>query len=299
MVSIVYIRADPGEKVGVLEVLSDILRSMRVAGSVYFCDHLEAPWTKEWTDTTTAGFHMIRRGECWVIVNGETERLGPGDLIFIGPGVDHVLTSDLPGEEVRAHGVSTLLLCGYCDFADDTSSPLLNVFPTFAIVRDEELLRHPWLRSTFDQLSAEYLEQGPGAEIIVNRLTEVVLIELIRINFGRKKAHSFLQALNDKPVSKALGLLHQRPEHAWTLEKLSGEVGVSRAAFARRFKSLVGQPMFQYLTALRMQKAKELLRDSALPVYEVANRTGYESDLAFTRAFKKNTGKTPRKYRHQ
>lgn len=299
MTSIVYTTDHFWEMASEMEVLSDILRSMRVEGSVYFCDHLEAPWTKEFMDTASAGFHMIRRGECWVIVDGNAERLGPGDLIFLGPGVDHVLTSDLPGEAVRASGVSTLLLCGYCDFADDTSSPLLDVFPTFAIVRDEELIRHPWLRSTFDQLSAEYLEQGPGAELIVNRLTEVVLIELIRINFGRKEQHGFLQALNDKPVSNALRLLHQRPGVAWTLENLAGKVGVSRAAFARRFKSLVGQPMFQYLTALRVQKAKELLRDTALPVYEIASRTGYESDLAFTRTFKKKTGLTPRQFRLQ
>jgi AraC-like DNA-binding protein len=280
-----------------MEVLSDILRSMRIKGSVYFCDHLAVPWTKTFTDTTTAGFHMIRRGECWVTVGDRTERLGPGDLIFVAPGVDHVLTSHLPGQMAAEYAPRTLLLCGYCDFATDTLTPLLAVFPRVTIVRDEELIRHPWLKSTFDQLSAEYLQQSPGAELVVDKLTEVVLIELIRINFGRQERNPFLAALNDKAISKALQLLHANFERAWTLEVLANAVAMSRAAFAKRFKSLVGQPMFQYLTALRMQKARELLRDTNLPVYEIAGRTGYESDLAFNKTFKKHSGMTPRQYR--
>lgn len=280
-----------------MEVLSDILRSMRIGGSVYFCDHLDAPWTKTFIDTTTAGFHMIRRGECWVIVGDRTERLGPGDLIFLGPGVDHVLTSQLPGQTPAENAPRTLLLCGYCDFATDTLTPLLDVFPRVTIVRDEELIRHRWLRIIFDQLSAEYLEQRPGAELVVDKLTEAALIELIRINFGQQDSSPFLVALNDKAISKALKLLHTRPDREWTLEVLANDVAMSRAAFAKRFKSLVGQPMFQYLTALRMQKARELLRDTNLPVYEIAGRTGYESDLAFKKTFKKHSGMTPRQYR--
>ena len=94
-------------------------------------------------------------------------------------------------------------------------------------------------------------------------------------------------------------MLHERPEKSWTIEELAQAVGSSRAAFAKRFKALVGETVFQYLTSLRMQRAKELLRDTALPVYEIANRSGYESDIAFTKAFKKQTGQTPRQHRLQ
>jgi AraC-like DNA-binding protein len=280
-----------------MEVLSDILRSMRIGGSVYFCDQLDPPWTKTFTDTTVAGFHMVRRGECWLIVGDCTERLGSGDLIFVGPGVDHVLTSHLPGQTHAEKSPCTLLLCGYCDFATDTLTPLLDIFPRVTIVRDEDLIRHRWLKIIFDQLSAEYLEQKPGAEMVVNKLTEAALIELIRIDFGRQDRNPFLAALNDKAISKALNLLHANPERDWTLEVVANAVAMSRAAFANRFKSLVGQPMFQYLTAIRMQRARELLRDTSLPVYEVAGRAGYESDLAFKKTFKKHSGMTPRQYR--
>ena len=282
-----------------MEVLSDILRAMRVEGSVYFCDMLDPPWTKTFEGSGTAGFHMIRRGECWATADGHTDYLGPGDLIFLGPGVDHVLSSEPPGEDDQGRGASTLLLCGYCDFVADTPTPLLGVIPRLTIVRNEDLARHPFLKGTFDQLSSEYMARGPGSELIVNKLTEVVLVELIRINFCRDEGSPFLKALHDKPISRALQHLHENPAKHWTIEELARSVGSSRAAFAKRFKHLVGETVFQYLTSLRMQRARQMLRDTALPVYEVAQRAGYDSDLAFTRAFKKNTGQTPRQFRLQ
>ena len=210
-----------------MEVLSDILRTMRVTGSVYFCDHLDPPWTKTFTDTTSAGFHLIRRGGCWVVSGDIVEYLGPGDLIFLGPGVDHVLASHGPDQALSEHAPRTLLLCGYCEFDEDSVTPLLQIFPRLTIIRVEELMRHPWLKGTFDQIGGEYMSHGPGSELVVNKLTEVVLIELIRINFGRDTDNPFLLALNDKAIS----------------------------------------------------------------------RTGYESDLAFTRTFKKHAGLTPKQFR--
>ncbi len=280
-----------------MEVLSDILGSMRVRGSVYFCDHLEAPWSMEFKDTKRASFHLVRRGECWVLSVDRAERLGPGDMVFVEPGRDHELSSHPPGQSLSPGDARTLLLCGYCEFAEETLTPLLDVFPTLAIVREEELLKHAWLKSTLDQLSAEYMAQKPGAELVVNKLTEIVLVELIRINFGRKDQSHFVSALSDKRIAKAMQQIHTNPHIAWTLERMADEVGMSRAAFARRFKELVGQPMFEYLTRLRVQRAKELLRETKLPVYEVASRVGYESDLAFTKTFKKHAGTTPTRFR--
>ena len=280
-----------------MEVLSDILRSMRVKGSVYFCDQLEAPWEMDFNAPESAGFHLVRRGECWIDSGDIQERLGPGDLVFITAGRDHSLASHPAGSEPPPVGSQTLLLCGYCDFADDTVTPLMGVFPSLTIVREEEFLKHPWLRSTLDQLSAEYLSQQPGSELVVNKLTEVVLVELIRISFGHEKKSPFVRALTDKRISRALERLHDEPERAWTLEILAHEIGMSRAAFAKRFKSLVEMPMFEYLTALRMQRARELLANPRLPLHDVAARVGYESELAFTRSFKRQAGVTPTRYR--
>lgn len=279
-----------------MEVLSDILRSMRVSGSVYFCDRIDAPWTKEFGEPDQASFHLVRRGECWVTADDSVEQLGPGDLVFVEPGRMHTLASHPPGGDPTS-GACTMLLCGYCEFLNDTGTPLTEVFPSLTIVRDEEILQQPWLKTTLDQLSAEYLSQQPGAELVVDKLTEIVIVELIRINFGRHSDSPFIRALNDKQISRALRLLHDEPDRGWTLENLAAEIAMSRAAFAKRFKELVGKPMFEYLTTLRIQKAKEMLRESSLPLYEVASRVGYESDLSFTKTFKKLTGTTPTRYR--
>lgn len=281
-----------------MEVLSDILKTMHVEGSVYFCDLLEAPWSKSFVDSSSASFHMVRRGECRVQVGQNADYLGPGDLVFLGAGVDHHLSSypQSDGPDQGRRKLSTLLLCGYCEFDQEIASPINKVFPEMAVLRSEELARHAWLKSTLDQLGNEYLAQGPGSELIVNKLTEVVLIELIRINFGKNELNSFLLALNDKAIAKALALIHHNPQASWTLDRLAGHVALSRAAFARRFKALIGQGMFQYLTELRIQKAKELLLGGSLSVDQVAEKMGYGSDVAFVKTFKKLTGMTPRQF---
>ena len=280
-----------------VEVLSDILRSMHVRGSVYFCDQLYAPWTLDFEQPTSAAFHLVRRGECWVTSDGLVERLGPGDMVFIEPGRDHYLAGHRPGTEPVSDDHSTLLLCGYCEFSQEYRTPLHDVFPSLTVVREEEFAKRPWLKGTLDQLSSEYLSQAPGAELVVDKLTEIVLVELIRIDFGRDGKSRFVKALTDRQISQALQHLHNNPHVHWTIESLAAKIGMSRAALAKRFKELVGYPVFEYLTRLRVQRAQALLRETPLPLYEIANRVGYDSDLAFTKTFKKHTGTTPTRYR--
>lgn len=282
-----------------MEILSDVLKSLRVSGSVYFCNQMEPPWSKEFKGTSTAGFHMVRRGHCWAVFDDKVERLNSGDLIYLGPGIDHILTSVHPKDNTLHSNSNTLLLCGYCSFEPDTLTPLKSIFPQFTIVRGDELYRNPWLKSTFEQLSAEYMAQNPGTEIIVNKLTEVVLIELIRINFGREENNSFLMALNDKRISKALKLIHESPAELWTIEILANLIGMSRAAFAKRFKGLVGETMFAYLSKLRVQRAKEMLKNTNLTLDDIAFNIGYESERSFRKTFSKYVGITPKQYRMQ
>ncbi len=282
-----------------MEVLSDILRSMRVTGSVYFCQRLEPPWSMEFADDSQANFHFIRKGDGWLTSGDTTERLGPGDFVYAEPGCRHTLASEAPGEPVQAEASDTLLLCGYSKYDDYLGHPLLEALPALTIVSAEEMLNYGWLRSTLDQLSSEYLSQQPGSEVVVNKLTEILLVELIRINFGRSEQQGFIGALSDKQISQALQLLHADPQKPWTLDKLASEVAMSRAAFAKRFKNRVGRTMFEYLTALRMKRAQQMLRDSGFTLYEIANRVGYESDLAFAKTFKRLHGMTPTRYRKQ
>lgn len=280
-----------------MEILSDLLKSLRVSGSVYFCNHVEPPWTKKFENITTAGFHLVRRGACWVQFDEKIEQLFAGDLIFLGPGTDHILTSEPPLGKMPICGDSTLLLCGNCKFEHNALSPLNDIFSQTTIVREDEINKHPWLKSTFDQLSSEYMSQNPGNEIIVNKLTEVVLVELIRINFGRQDSHSFLQALSDKRITKALECIHSAPASPWTIESLASTVGMSRAAFAKKFTALVGETVFVYLSNLRIQKAKELIATTNIPIDDIAQNVGYESERAFTKTFSKYMAVTPKQYR--
>ncbi len=282
-----------------IDILSDVLRSLRATGTVYFCDQLTSPWTKEFPGEPVASFHQVRRGGCWLITDGVEEHLGPGDLVFIEPGRHHVLTDQPPGNASNDNQPPTLLLCGYCEFDDSLQLPLASLFPNISVIRQEQLQEHAWLKMLLDTLSAEYLSIRPGTSLVVTKLTEVLLVELIRINFGQNGETAMLRALSDKQIAHALQLLHNNPENNWSLDLLASEVGMSRAAFAKRFKTLSEHSMFDYLTKLRLQRACELLSDTDLPLYEIANRVGYESDLAFTRTFKKKLGLTPTAYRKQ
>ncbi len=278
-----------------MEVLSDILRSMRVTGSVYFCDRLEAPWTRTFDEPDRATFHLVRRGECYLYSDDVDAHLAAGDFVFLEPARRHML-SDRARDGTPSTS-ETVLLCGYCRLDAPTGHPLIEALRSLTIVRADELERHTWLKSTLEQLSSEYLAETPGSEVVVDRLTEVLLVELIRIHFGRSETGGFIRALYDKPIAKTLALMHAQPAEDWTLERLAREAAMSRSAYAARFKELVGQTMFEYLTAVRMQRAQTLLRESGSSLNAIAARVGYTSRLAFSKAFKRLTGVTPSRYR--
>lgn len=280
-----------------MDILSDILNSLRVSGSVYFCSHVEPPWKKEFIDKTTAGFHLIKRGACWLTVGDTVEYLQSGDLVFLGPGIDHQLSSTHPFEASMPNTQPTLLLCGDCRFDHETLTPLKSSLADITIVREEDFAQHPWLKSTFDQISAEYMAQHPGSEIIVNKLTEVILVELIRINFARQQSGAFVNALKDKRIKNALQLMHDAPHQRWTIEELAQLVGMSRASFSKRFHELIDETVFNYLSMLRIQKAKELIKTTHLMIDDIALSVGYDSERAFNKTFSKYVGMTPKQYR--
>jgi AraC-like DNA-binding protein len=280
-----------------MEVLSDILRSMRVTGSVYFCDRLEAPWTRSFDEPSRATFHLVRRGECYLHADDVEAHLAAGDFVFLEPGRGHTLSDR--SSDGTAGSPETVLLCGYCRLDAPAGHPLVEALRSLTIVRADELERHSWLKSTLEQLSAEYLAETPGSEVVVDRLTEVLLVELIRIHFSRSETGGFIRALYDKPIARTLALIHAQPEKDWTLEGLAREAAMSRSAYAARFKELVGQTMFEYLTAVRMQRAQALLRESGSSLTAIAARVGYTSRLAFSKAFKRLTGITPSRYRRE
>lgn len=275
----------------VMEVLTDILKGLRTTGSVYFCDFLVPPWELEYSDEPRAMFHFVRRGRCQIRVDGEVHDLNPGDFVFVAPRVDHVLGSDDPEDP------QTLLLCGYCRFDSTENDVLMRALPRLVVLHQEQLQDWPWLTRTLEHLSAEYMSGAPGSELTVNKLTEVLLVQLLRADFGRSDRAGIIAALRDKRLATALTHVHDNPGGVWTIERAAEIAAMSRSGFARKFKEMLEMSFFDYLTRLRMRNARELLASTNLRVADIGERVGYQSELSFVKAFKKLHGVTPRAFR--
>lgn len=275
-----------------MEVLSDILEGLRATGSVYFCDFLVPPWELRYEGEQKAMFHLVRRGRCRLEVEGKVYDLEGGDFVFLSPGFDHRVSAQDNDEG------QTLLLCGFCSFDAIENDVLLRALPDYVLMRGEELEEWPWLRRTLEHVSAEYMSRAPGSELTVNKLTEVLLVQLLRADFGRSTDVGIVAALEDKRVARALAAIHENPGNQWTIESAAELASMSRSGFARRFKELLDTSFFDYLTRLRMRNARTLLATTALKVPVIAEKVGYQSDLSFVKAFKKLHGKTPRAYRN-
>lgn len=274
-----------------MEVLSDILKGLRATGSVYFCDFLVPPWELPYESEERAMFHLVRRGRCRIDIDGKIRSLEPGDFVFIAPGVDHKVFSD------NSNDSQTLLLCGYCQFDMIENDVLLRALPRYVLMQRDEMEQWPWLTRTLEHLSAEYMSGAPGSDLTVNKLTEVLLVQLLRADFGRSGEIGIVAALRDKRVTRALTAIHQQPGRNWTIENAAEEASMSRSGFARKFKELLGTGFFDYLTRLRMRDARGLLTTTNLPVAMIGEKVGYQSDLSFVKAFKKLHGETPRAHR--
>ena len=204
-------------------------------------------------------FHLVRRGRCMFEIDGEKHSLEPGDFAFIAPGVDHALSSD------NSNDLQTLLLCGYCQFDAVENDVLLRSLPRCVLMQRDEMEQWPWLMRTLEHLSAEYMSGAPGSHLTVNKLTEILLVQLLRADFGRSSDVGIVAALRDKRLARALTAIHEHPGQQWTIENASEEASMSRSGFARKFKELLGSSFFDYLTRLRMRAARELLTTSKYP----------------------------------
>ena len=274
-----------------MEVLSDILKGLKTSGSVYFCDFLLPPWELRYEKEERAMFHLVRRGRCQFEIDDEKHSLEPGDFAFIAPGADHALVSD------NSNVLQTLLLCGYCQFDAVADDVLLRALPRYVLMQQDEMDQWPWLTRTLEHLSAEYMSGAPGSDLTVNKLTEVLLVQLLRADFGRSSEIGVIAALRDKRIARALTEIHQNPGQNWTIENAAEKASMSRSGFARKFKELLETSFFDYLTRLRMRAAREFLTTTKLQIAMIGERVGYQSDLSFVKAFKKLHGETPRAFR--
>jgi AraC-like DNA-binding protein len=277
-----------------------------------------APWGLRFGQLPGAGFHMVLQGTCVVIAPGaDPITLGPGDLVFLHSGREHVL-ADQPGSsivdfesdamnggsvigrvDVPGTGARCVLLCGAYQLDVERPHPLLREMPELVHLpaRPGE---HGALRAAVELLSAEVEHPGPGRDAIVPSLIDALLVYLLRAWLaGQQGVHArgWAAALSDPSIGTAMHGIHEDPAHPWSVASLGRYAGMSRAVFARRFNDLVGEPPLSYLTRWRMTTAGKLLRESDLPVDAVARQAGYMSEFSFARAFKREFGIAPGGYR--
>lgn len=280
-----------------MPVLSKILNEFEIEGSVYFCEVMSPPWSLDFTKKKIASFHCPRRGNCRLSFEDKEFWLGPGDVAIVINDLSHSLDSGgVESDKQQNH--DTFLLCGYFKFHHDFSHPLFDAFPPLLILREEEISKNNWLKANLDFLVHEATLCHPGTPHILNRMTEVLLIQFLRhfINVDHTQ-NNFVKALFDPHIGVALNLLHTDPAENWTIDKIAKKLGMSRSSFANRFTALTGTPLFTYLTELRMRKAAHLLRKTDFPVAVISEMVGYSSDASFNRVFKKFTGQSALSYR--
>jgi AraC-like DNA-binding protein len=296
--------------------LGEALGFLRMTGAFYCQSDLTAPWGISFPRLPgSLMFHFVTEGTCWLGVDGvDLCNLRPGDLAILPHGEGHRLLSDpkahavslfdLPREdiseryEVLRHGgggASMRIVCGAVRFDHPQARDLMALLPRTIRVGARASPHTSWIQSTLDFMAAEARVMRPGGETVVTRLADILVIQAIRSWLGQNQSvqAGWLGALKDKQIGRALSLIHRRPEREWSLASLAREVAMSRSAFAKRFTTLVGMPTMHYIAQCRMRLAHQHLQQRSLGVGELASKVGYQSEAAFSRAFKRYIGVSP------
>ncbi|GEM86042.1 AraC family transcriptional regulator [Meiothermus granaticius] len=307
-----------GETGVFVDVLAEVLESVRLDGSLYSRAELQAPWGMGFKPSKAMVFHVVHEGQCWLRPGSEAEPilLGVGDLAVVRQGLGHQIASGI-SEAARVElsvdtrnpscqrlrygsgGPSTTLLCGSFRFAQNPGHPLLPLFPPVILVRGKQGQTAPWLEMALRFMAVESETERPGQQTILRRLSDILFVQVVRawLESSSDESIGWIRGLRDPQIGTALGLMHRHPERRWTVAALAHEVGLARTSFATRFRSLVGEPPLAYLGRWRVSLAAELLREDGLSQAKVAERVGYESEAAFSHAFKRYHGTAPGAYR--
>jgi AraC-like DNA-binding protein len=307
-----------------MDAIAGLLDGPRAREAFLLRSSMDPPWALRIQDEAPLTVAAMVRGEAWVIEDdGEAVPMHAGDVaIFRGP--DHYTVADDPatppqavihpgqrcttldGEElvdqwslgVRTWGNSPdgadVVLTGTYQFEGEVSQRLLRTLPALVVLRADE-----WDCPVIPLLADEIVKDAPGQEAVLDRLLDLLLIAVLRAWFARPDADApgWYRASGDPVVGHALRLIHHNPAHPWTVAELAHETGVSRAALARRFHELVGEPPMAFLTNWRIALAADLLLEPGATIGSVAHQVGYGSPFALSTAFKRLRGISPQQHR--
>jgi AraC-like DNA-binding protein len=295
--------------------LGEVLQLLQLSGVLYCSAELTDPWGIEVPALPgVMNVEVVTSGHCWLELEGEAPVFMPeGSLVLIPRGRRHKLRGnpgdrttwleDIPIERIgdrfeimRFGGGGKLTEVTYYGVRFDPylADRLVRLLPEVLHLRTH-VDDGSWLHSTIQFIAREARQRLPGSETVITRLADILVIQAIRtwIENEREETHGWIAALHDRQIGKAMSLMHRRPERDWRVDTLAREVGMSRSGFSARFTALVGEPVLQYLTGLRMQLAHRELRQTPDTLARIAERVGYQSEPAFNRAFKRVVGMPP------
>ncbi|KRB93543.1 AraC family transcriptional regulator [Noviherbaspirillum sp. Root189] len=314
-----------------VDLLSDVLLSIRVEATAFVNFHLRAPWGLEIKDADRfepAYCYCIIEGRAIALQNGKDPvTLLPGDTLLLPHGGASTIASSpdakltlvgdiwqqqqLPNFDASAKtskpihvhlgagGDTTRALALAYRFRGQRHLGLMAALPQTLVLRGGQHGATPFIRTALDFLTVEEASSTPGYMALANELAELLFISFLREYIIQERQHApgWLRALFDPQIRKALQAIHQRPQHAWTVEGLAEQSGMSRSAFAQRFNECAGQSPIDYLTEWRVTMARDALANSDRSIGEILASVGYQSESAFRKAFLKKTGTTPSEFR--
>lgn len=319
-----------------MDLVTDIVNSLHLRAIVQDTVRASAPWGLRFAPGAThndakhpgakvvsqhvvAHFHMLEGGSCWLILDGISRniRLSDGDCFLIGPDISYALVDNLNTRASDCHslprpdanntivfgggGTVTSLVSGLLCFDTETRKSSAAWIPPLTVIRAEQahkLLLH----QTIALLRSNLKEHSPGITPVSKRLAEILVLQVLQSDGARldtplgTRPHS---GKADPKISAAIAAIHRESHREWTVAALSATAAMSRSSFAVRFKQVVGQSPLEYVAQWRMDRAKQRLRESNLPLMDVAQEAGYASQAAFNKAFKRHLGESPGEYRRK
>jgi AraC family transcriptional regulator, alkane utilization regulator len=322
----------PNPASGGNDVLAEMLRTVRLTGSVFLNGRFSHPFgvisPKHFDPGSPMAhlrhvsiFHLIASGGCMVeLANGERRQLSAGDIVLIPFADVHKFWSDERAEMPAADklvrkgpikgmwtidhgggGEVTRMVCGFLESSEFLTAPVFRTLPPILIERTGEDKISAIIASTVRDILTVADTAAPGSELMLGRLMELLFVEIIRRYAATlpENTRGWFAALNDPIVGRAIQSVHREPARRWTVDDLAREAGASRTVLADKFHVVLGQAPIEYVTGWRMQLAADRIRNSDDALAEIAANVGYESEAAFNRAFKRVTGVTPGRWRGQ
>jgi AraC-like DNA-binding protein len=318
------------------DALSDVLRTVRLTGAAFFEVAARTPWVAEQPPPEALlgrflpgaehliAYHVVAEGRCFAnIIGAKPFAVEAGEIVVFTRGDPHVMSSS-PGMRADSGAsraldaitsgqppfrvsygtgrrISARLVCGWLACDARPFNPLLECLPPVIKTKERANTGRPWLGELTRLAVAESARRRPGAASVLARLSELMFIEVVReyLEGLPREQGGWLAGLRDPFVGKAISMMHTAPERKWTIERLARQVGVSRSVLAQRFTGMVGVPPMRYLAKWRMQIAAGLLSGGSEGIAAIAADSGYGSEAAFSRAFKKVTGVSPAEWRRR